>query len=55
MNGENYDLSTFFDCLHDTGDPQSAARDVRQKFPPDGTWMVVERIADATFSTVLIV
>jgi hypothetical protein len=31
-----------FDCLHDMGDPVSAARHVRSTLKPDGTWMIVE-------------
>jgi 2-polyprenyl-3-methyl-5-hydroxy-6-metoxy-1,4-benzoquinol methylase len=37
-----YDLVTFFDCLHDMGDPVGAAGHVRQSLNPDGTWMIVE-------------
>jgi 2-polyprenyl-3-methyl-5-hydroxy-6-metoxy-1,4-benzoquinol methylase len=40
-----YDLVTFFDCLHDMGDPVSAAAHVRQSLAPDGTWMIVEPFA----------
>ena len=36
------DLVTFFDCLHDMGDPAGAARHVRSTLKDDGTWMVVE-------------
>jgi SAM-dependent methyltransferase len=43
--GRNLDLVTFFDCLHDMGDPLSAARRVRQALKPDGSWMVVEPAA----------
>jgi len=43
--GSGYDLVTFFDCLHDMGDPVGAARHVRQALAPDGTWMIVEPIA----------
>jgi SAM-dependent methyltransferase len=43
--GSNLDLVTFFDCLHDMGDPAGAARHVRQALKPDGTWMVVEPAA----------
>ena len=39
------DLVTFFDCLHDMGDPAGAARHVRQSLSPDGTWMIVEPMA----------
>ncbi|SRR5579875_245421 len=38
----NYDLVTFFDCLHDMGDPIGAARHVRESLKPDGVFMVVE-------------
>ena len=41
----NLDLVTFFDCLHDMGDPVGAARHVRSALKPDGTWMIVEPIA----------
>jgi SAM-dependent methyltransferase len=39
------DLVTFFDCLHDMGDPVGAARHVRQALKPDGRWMIVEPAA----------
>lgn len=44
--GNDYDLVTFFDCLHDMGDPAGAAAHVRQSLKPDGTWMVVEPYAN---------
>lgn len=40
-----YDFVTCFDCLHDMGDPEAAARHIRQALRPGGTWMVVEPIA----------
>jgi SAM-dependent methyltransferase len=43
--GNDLDLVTFFDCLHDMGDPVGAARHVRQALKPDGSWMIVEPIA----------
>jgi ubiquinone/menaquinone biosynthesis C-methylase UbiE len=43
--GENYDLVTFFDCLHDMGDPAGAAKHVFSKLDKDGTWMIVEPFA----------
>jgi SAM-dependent methyltransferase len=43
--GADYDLVTFFDCLHDMGDPTGAAAHVRQSLKPDGTWMIVEPMA----------
>jgi 2-polyprenyl-3-methyl-5-hydroxy-6-metoxy-1,4-benzoquinol methylase len=39
------DLVTFFDCLHDMGDPTGAAAHVRQSLKPDGSWMIVEPMA----------
>jgi 2-polyprenyl-3-methyl-5-hydroxy-6-metoxy-1,4-benzoquinol methylase len=38
----SYDLVTFFDCLHDMGDPTGASAHVKETLAPDGTWMVVE-------------
>ncbi|MCW5890430.1 MAG: class I SAM-dependent methyltransferase [bacterium] len=43
--GRDYDLVTFFDCLHDMGDPLGAARHVRASLASDGTWMLVEPFA----------
>ncbi|MGC4938977.1 class I SAM-dependent methyltransferase [Kribbella sp. DT2] len=43
--GQNYDLVTTFDALHDMGDPVGAAHRVRESLAPDGTWMVVEPMA----------
>jgi 2-polyprenyl-3-methyl-5-hydroxy-6-metoxy-1,4-benzoquinol methylase len=43
-----FDLITFFDCLHDMGDPAGAAASVRKALKPDGTWMVVEPMAADT-------
>src|SRR5438094_8548109 len=40
--GNDYELVTFFDCLHDMGDPVGAARHVRSTLKPDGVWMIVE-------------
>lgn len=42
---KDLDLVTFFDCLHDMGDPVGAARHVRQTLKPDGRWMIVEPVA----------
>ena len=44
--GKDYDLVTFFDCLHDMGDPGGAAAHVRQSLAKDGTWMIVEPYAN---------
>src|SRR5215468_2601604 len=43
--GTGYDLVTFFDCLHDMGDPVGAAAHVRTSLAADGTWMIVEPFA----------
>ncbi|MGC2639734.1 MAG: class I SAM-dependent methyltransferase [Acidobacteriaceae bacterium] len=43
-----YDLVTFFDCLHDMGDPTGAAAHVLSSLKPDGTWMIVEPFAHNT-------
>jgi SAM-dependent methyltransferase len=43
--GKDLDLVTFFDCLHDMGDPVGAARHVCQTLKPDGIWMIVEPAA----------
>jgi SAM-dependent methyltransferase len=45
INDGGFDLVTFFDCLHDMGDPRGCARHMRQILKEDGTWMVVEPIA----------
>ncbi|MCI4372057.1 MAG: methyltransferase domain-containing protein [Thermoplasmata archaeon] len=45
FGGKDFDLVTFFDCLHDMGDPVGAAKHVHQALKPDGTWMVVEPFA----------
>jgi 2-polyprenyl-3-methyl-5-hydroxy-6-metoxy-1,4-benzoquinol methylase len=43
--GKDYDFVTFFDCLHDMGDPAGASAHVRSTLKPDGTWMIVEPFA----------
>jgi 2-polyprenyl-3-methyl-5-hydroxy-6-metoxy-1,4-benzoquinol methylase len=40
--GTDYDFVTFFDCLHDMGDPVGASAHVRGSLKKDGTWMIVE-------------
>jgi ubiquinone/menaquinone biosynthesis C-methylase UbiE len=40
-----FDLVTFFDCLHDMGDPVGAMRHTRQALKPDGAVMLVEPMA----------
>jgi hypothetical protein len=39
------DLVTFFDCLHDMGDPVGAAAHVYRSLKKDGSWMIVEPMA----------
>ncbi|QQS40862.1 MAG: class I SAM-dependent methyltransferase [Acidobacteriota bacterium] len=43
--GSGYDLVTFFDCLHDMGDPVGAAAHVKESLAEDGSWMIVEPFA----------
>jgi 2-polyprenyl-3-methyl-5-hydroxy-6-metoxy-1,4-benzoquinol methylase len=43
--GSGYDLVTFFDCLHDMGDPTGASSHVLSTLKTDGTWMIVEPFA----------
>jgi 2-polyprenyl-3-methyl-5-hydroxy-6-metoxy-1,4-benzoquinol methylase len=43
--GSNYDFITFFDCLHDMGDPIGACAHTKAALKPDGTCMVVEPFA----------
>ena len=43
--GANYDLVTFFDCLHDMGDPVGASAHVRETLNANGAWMIVEPYA----------
>ena len=45
FSGSGYDLVTTFDCLHDMGDPLSAARHIRESLDRDGTWLIVEPFA----------
>jgi ubiquinone/menaquinone biosynthesis C-methylase UbiE len=48
FSGSGYDLITTFDCLHDMGDPLSAAKHIRQALASDGTWLVAEPYAADT-------
>lgn len=45
-----YDLVTFFDCLHDMGDPVGAAKHVFKSLKENGTWMIVEPYAKEDFN-----
>jgi 2-polyprenyl-3-methyl-5-hydroxy-6-metoxy-1,4-benzoquinol methylase len=48
--GTDYDVVAFFDCLHDMGDPEGAARHVRSTLAADGTWLLVEPMASETLT-----
>lgn len=41
-----YDLITTFNCIHDIGDPDAVARQIRSQVTDDGTWMIVEPNTD---------
>jgi len=43
--GKGFDFVAFFDCLHDMGDPEGAAKHVKESMALDGTWMIVEPFA----------
>jgi SAM-dependent methyltransferase len=43
--GKGYDFVACFDCLHDMGDPEGAAKHVHEALASNGTWMIVEPIA----------
>jgi SAM-dependent methyltransferase len=44
--GNDYDLISFFDCLHDMGDPLGALKFAKQSLKSDGTCMIVEPLAN---------
>jgi len=48
FSGDKYDLVTFFDCLHDMGDPVGAVAHARRMLKTDGALMVVEPMAADT-------
>jgi len=43
-----YDLVTFFDCLHDMGDPEGACKHAKETLKPGGSVMIVEPMAGST-------
>jgi hypothetical protein len=47
-NAGGYDFITFFDCLHDLGDPAGSLMRARETMKPDGVVMVVEPMAAET-------
>ncbi|MPZ22326.1 MAG: methyltransferase domain-containing protein [Dehalococcoidia bacterium] len=48
FTGREYDLVTFFDCLHDMGDPTGAARHAHEALKAGGSVMLVEPMAGDT-------
>jgi SAM-dependent methyltransferase len=44
--GNDYDLITFFDCLHDMADPVEAMKFTKHSLKPDGTCMIIEPMAN---------
>lgn len=48
--GKAYDLICCFDCLHDMGDPVSAAAHIRDALDDAGTFMLVEPMAGDTLA-----
>ncbi|WBP85094.1 methyltransferase domain-containing protein [Kitasatospora cathayae] len=45
--GQDYDLISYFNVLHDLGDPVTAARWAHRALAPEGVWMIVEPNAHA--------
>ncbi len=48
--GADYGLVTIFDALHDMGDPVGAARHIKGRLSPGGTFMLVEPMAGDTLA-----
>jgi len=46
FGGDPYDLVCVFNALHEWGDPVGAARHIRSRLAPDGTWMFTEPCTD---------
>jgi 2-polyprenyl-3-methyl-5-hydroxy-6-metoxy-1,4-benzoquinol methylase len=46
--GEQYNLITYFDCLHDMGDPVGSLQQAYKALAPDGAVMVIEPMAGRT-------
>jgi SAM-dependent methyltransferase len=46
FSGGDYDLITYFDCLHDMGDPTGALAHSLSALKPDGVVMIVEPFAN---------
>ena len=48
--GSDYGLVATFDCLHDMGDPVTAALRIRDALAADGVWLIVEPYAGASLA-----
>ncbi|WP_394846410.1 class I SAM-dependent methyltransferase [Pendulispora brunnea] len=48
--GNGYSLVTFFDCLHDMGDPETVLRHTLGALEPEGVCMIVEPFANDSLS-----
>ncbi len=44
-----FDFVTTFDCLHDMTDPASVMRRIRSALAPDGTWLIADIKAHASY------
>ena len=49
-----YDIISFFDCLHDMGDPVAAVSYAKTKLKPGGALMIIEPYANDAVSKNLI-
>lgn len=48
-NGEKFDLVLTLDCLHDMTQPGEVMKEIRKVIAPDGTWLIADIKARATF------
>jgi SAM-dependent methyltransferase len=48
--GDDYGFVTIFDALHDMGDPVGAASHIKETLRPDGSFMIVEPMAQDTLA-----
>ena len=48
FHGNDYDFITFFDCLHDMGDPVGACAHAKNALKTDGTCMIVEPFSNGS-------
>jgi ubiquinone/menaquinone biosynthesis C-methylase UbiE len=45
----HFSFVTAFDCLHDMADPASVMNRIRRAIRPDGTWLIADIKAHATY------